>query len=170
MGMEGTTAGVGGSEGRGEMEAVMPRPYSADLRRAALRACARDDGTRRRVARRYGIAESTLYGWLRQERDEDRRGPKPHAGGRPRAIDAEGEAALRELVAANNDATLAEYAVAFEARTGREVSPPMVCKALQRLGLGRKRRRSGPPSGTGRTWPRSAPPTATRPPRPSPPT
>ena len=148
----------------------MPRPYSADLRRAALRACARDDGTRRRVARRYGIAESTLYGWLRQERDEDRRGPKPHAGGRPRAIDAEGEAALRELVAANNDATLAEYAVAFEARTGREVSPPMVCTALQRLGLGRKKRRSGPPSGTGRTWPRSAPPTATRPPRPSPPT
>jgi transposase len=149
----------------------MPRPYSADLRRAALRACARNDGPRRRIARRYGIGESTLYGWLRQEREEDRRGPKPHAGGRPRTIDAEGEAAPRELVAADNDARLAEYAVAFEAHTGQKVSPPMVCKALKRLGLGRKKRRSaGPSSRTGRTWPRSAPPTATRPPRPSPPT
>ena len=126
----------------------MPRPYSADLRRAALRACARNDGPRRRIARRYGIGESTLYGWLRQEREEDRHGPKPHAGGRPRTIDA----------------------VAFEAHTGQKVSPPMVCKALKRLGLGRKKRRSGPSSRTGRTWPRSAPPTATRPPRPSPPT
>jgi transposase len=152
----------------------MPRPYSADLRRAALRACARNDGPRRRIARRYGIGESTLYGWPRQEREEDRRGPKPHAGGRPRTIDAEGEgegegegeAALRELVAADNDATLAEYAVAFEAHTGQKVSPPMVCKALKRLGLGRKKRRSGPSSRTGRTWPRSAPPTTTRLPRP----
>jgi transposase len=147
----------------------MPQPYSADLRRAALRACARDDGTRRRIARRYGVAESTLYGWLRQERGEGRRRPKPHAGGRPRVIDAEGEAALRGLVAADDDATLAEYAAAFATRTGRKVSVPMVCKALKRLGLGRKKRRPGPPSRTGRTWPRSAPPTATRPPRPTPP-
>ena len=131
----------------------MPQPYSADLRRAALRACARDDGTRRRIARRYGVGESTLYGWLRQEREEGRRRPKPHAGGRPRVIDAEGEAALRELVVADNDATLAEYAAAFATRTGRKVSVPMVCKALKRLGLGRKKRRSGPPSRTGRMSP-----------------
>ena len=148
----------------------MPRPYSADLRRAALRACARGDDTRRRIARRYGTGESTLYGWLRQEREEDRRRPKPHSGGRARVIDAAGEAILRELAAADNDATLAEYAAAFEARTGRKVSAPMVCKALERLGLGRKKRRSGPPSRIGRMWPRSAPPTGRRPPRPSLPT
>ncbi len=154
-----------GWEGVTGMEGAMPRPYSADLRRAALRACAHDDGTRRRIARRYGIGESTLYGWLRQEREEDRRRPKPHSGGRVRVIDAAGEAILGELVAADNDATLAEYAAAFEVRTGRKVSVPMVCKALKRLGLGRKKRRSGLPSRIGRMWPRSAPPTGTRPPR-----
>lgn len=148
----------------------MPRPYSADLRRAALRACARDDDTRRRIARRYGIGESTLYGWRRQEREEDRRRPKPHSGGRVRVINAAGEVILRELVAADNDATLAAYAAVFEARTGRKVSAPMVCKALKRLGLGRKKRRSGLPSRIGRMWPRSAPPTGTRSPRPSLPT
>ena len=147
----------------------MPRPYSADLRRAVLRACARGDGTRWRIARRFGLGESPLYGWLRPERAEDRRRPKPHAGGRPRIVDAEGDAVLRGLVAAGNDATLAEYAAAFEARTGREVSVPMVCKALKRLGLGRKKRRSGPPSRTGRRSPWSAAPTGTRSAAPIPP-
>jgi transposase len=148
----------------------MPRPYSADLRGCALRACARGDGPRRRIARRFGVAESTPpYGWLKQEREEDRRRAKPHAGGRSRVIDADGEAVLRELVAADNDATLAEYAAAFTARTGRAVSGPMVCKALERLGLVRKEGTCGPASGTARTWPRSVPPTARTPPRPIPP-
>jgi transposase len=151
------------------MEAAMPRPYSADLRGCALRACARGDGPRRRIARRFGVSESTLYGWLKQEREEDRRRAKPHAGGRSRVIDADGEAVLRDLVAADNDATLAEYAAAFTARTGHAVSGPMVCKALKRLGLGRKKRPCAPTSASGRTWPRSVPPTARTPARPIPP-
>jgi transposase len=151
------------------MKAAMPRPYSADLRGCALRACARGDGTRERIARRFGVSESTLYGWLRQAREEERRRAKPHAGGRSRVIDAEGEAVLKELVAADNDATLAEYAAAFTARAGRAVSGPMVRKALKRLGLGRKKRPCGPASGTARTWWRSAPPTARTPARSIPP-
>lgn len=146
----------------------MPRPYSADLRGCALRACARGDGTRARIARRFGVSESTLYGWLKQEREEDRRRARPHAGGRPRVIDTGGEVVLRELVAADNDATLAEYAAAFTARTGHAVSGPMVCKALERLRLGRKKRPCGPASGTARTWSRSVPPTARTPARPTP--
>ena len=147
----------------------MPRPYSADLRGCALRASARGDGTRERIARRVGIAESTLYGWLRQEREEDRRrAAKPHAGGRSRVIDAGGETVLKELVAADNDATLAEYAAAFTARAGHAVSGPMVCKALKRLWLGRKKRPCGLASGTARMWSRSVPPTARTPARPIP--
>jgi transposase len=113
-----------------------------------LRACARGEGSRGQIARRFRVGESTVYDRLRLERAEDRRRPEPHAGGRPRVIDGEGEAVLKELVAADNDATLAEYAVAFTARSGHEVSVPMVCKALKRLGLGRKKdatgRRAGP--------------------------
>ena len=80
-------------------------------------------------------------------------------------IDAEGETVLKELVAADNDATLAEYAAAFTARAGRAVSGPMVCKALKRLGLVRKKRPCGPASGTAGTWSRSVPPTARTPAR-----
>jgi transposase len=137
----------------------MPRPYSADLRVRALRACAREDGTRARIARRFGVAQSTLDGWLRQERAEGRRRPKPHAGGRRRLLDEGGERVLRELVEADRDATPAEYAAAFAARTGRELTGPQVCVALGRLGLRRKKRRCGPTSATARTSPPSARPT-----------
>ena len=138
----------------------MPRPYSADLRLRVLRACAREEGTRQQIARHFRVSESTVYGWLRQARDEDRRRAKPHAGGRERVIDAAGDAVLRALVAEDNDATLAEYAAAFQARTGHRVSPSMVCKALKRLGLPRKKRRCGPASRAGLMWSRSGPPTA----------
>ncbi len=138
----------------------MPRPYSADLRLRVLRACVREEGTRQQIARRFRVSESTVYGWLRQARDEDRRRAKPHAGGRERVIDAAGDAVLRALVAEDNDATLAEYAAAFQARTGHRVSPSMVCKALKRLGLPRKKRRCGPASRAGLMWSRSGPPTA----------
>ncbi len=142
-------------------EASTPRPYSADLRGRVLRACARGEGSRGRIARRFRVGESTVYDWLRLGRAEDRRRPKPHAGGRPRVIDSEGEVVLKELVAADNDATLAEYAAAFEARTGRQASAPMICKALERLGLGRQKRRSGPASRTGTMSPGSGRPTRT---------
>jgi transposase len=142
------------------MEDAMPRPYSADLRLRVLRACAREEGTRQQIARRFRVSESTVYGWLRQAREEERRHPKPHAGGRARVIDAEGDAVLQALVTEDSDATLAEYAAAFQARTGRVVLPPMVCKALKRLSLPRKKRRSGPASRAGLTWSRSGPPMA----------
>ncbi len=136
----------------------MSRPYSADLRLRVLRACAREEGTRQQIARRFRVSESSVYGWLRQARKEDRRRAKPHAGGRVRVIDAAGDAVLRALVAEDNDATLAEYATLFQARTGRAVSPSMVCKALKRLDLPRKKRRCGPANRAGRMWSRSGPP------------
>jgi transposase-like protein len=68
----------------------MPRPYSADLRERALRACARAEASRAEIARRFEVAEATLYGWLKQAREEGRREAKPHAGGPAPTIDAAG--------------------------------------------------------------------------------
>ena len=130
----------------------MPRPYSADLRERVLAACERREGTREGIARRFLVAASTLYSWLGAAREEGRRAPKPCRGGtRP----AGGEAAtLAALVRERNDATLAEYAALLAGRTGIERSPSALCRALKALGLVRKKRRSGPPSRTARTWPR----------------
>ena len=132
----------------------MPRPYSADLRERVLAASERREGTQGAIARRFGICEATVENWLRQARQEGRRGPKPHAGGpRPR-LDADALAVLHALVREDNAATLQEYAARLAARTGVRGSPPVLCRALQRLGWPRKKRPSGRAS---RTRPRSPP-------------
>ena len=130
----------------------MPRAYSTDLRERALAACEAGDGSQSAVARRYRIGERTLSGWLKLAREEGRRSPKARRGGtRP----VGGEAAtLAALVAERNDATLAEYADLLADRAGVRRGPSALCRALKALGLVRKERRSRPPSGTGRTWPR----------------
>ena|SRR5215207_7133803 len=131
----------------------MPRAYSTDLRERALAAYEAREGSQARVAERYRIGERTLSGWLRAAREEGRRAPKPCRGG-TRPAGGEAAATLAALVRERNDATLAEYAALLAGRTGIERSPSALCRALKALGLVRKKRRSGPPSRTARTWPR----------------
>jgi transposase len=140
----------------------MPRPYSTDLRERALGACERGEGSQEEIARRFGVCPATVSNWRRIARVEGRRAAKPHSGGvRPR-LDAPALAALRELVAEDNQATLVEYAARLAGRTGVRVSEPVLCQALKRLRLTRKKRRFGRPSRIGpRSWP-SASATASR--------
>jgi transposase len=141
---------------------MMPRPYSADLRERALAACERRDGSRAEIARRFSVGVSTLYGWLKQAREEGRRAAKPAAGGGPLLGGDEGCATLKGVLTERGDATLAEVADELAARTGRRWSPSALCRALERLGWPRKKRRSGPRSRTAALSPRSAPPGAGR--------
>jgi transposase len=130
----------------------MPRAYSTDLRGRVLAAYEAGEGSQAEVAGRYRVGERTLSGWLKAVREQGRREPKPRARG-PAPLDGAG-AALAELVAEQNDATLAEYALRLAERTGVRRSPAALCRALKALGLVRKKRRSGRPSRTARTWPR----------------
>jgi transposase len=130
----------------------MPRAYSLDLRERALVACEVGEGSQAEVARRFRVGERTLARWLRVARHEGRRGPKVPA--RCRCL-VGGEASARaELVDEQNDATLAEYAERRAACTGVRRSLAAVCRALKRLGLGRKKRHPGRPSRTARMLPR----------------
>ncbi len=113
----------------------MERPYSTDLRERVLRACEVGEESQGAIARRFEISESAVGSWVRQLRQDGRREPKPHGRGFASILDENDAAVLRSLVAAKNDATLAEYAQAFTARTGEEISPASICRALQRHGL-----------------------------------
>ncbi len=113
----------------------MGRPYSTDLRERVLRACEVGDESQAAIARRFEISESAVRSWVRQLRQDGRRTPKPHGRGFRSILEEDDGAVLRALVAANNDATLAEYTRAFTARTGEEISESGVCRALQRHGL-----------------------------------
>src|SRR4051794_19645351 len=130
----------------------MPRAYSADLRERVLAAYERGEGRQSEVARLYEVGERTLSAWLKAAREEGRRAPEPRRGGRA-PVGGEREA-LAGLVAERNDATLREYADLLAERVGIRRSPSALCRALKALGLVRRKRRPGPPGGTGRRWPR----------------
>jgi transposase len=130
----------------------MPAPYSADLRRRVLAACAAHEASRAELARRYRIGESTLYRWLEAERVDGRTEAKPHAGGASSRFDA---AVLRQLYEAQPDATLAEVAARYGARTRVAISVSSVERLVQLLDLRRKKKGAarggaGPPRCGGR--------------------
>jgi len=140
---------------------------SVDLRERVLAAHERREGSQRVLAERFGIAVGTVNGWLRQAR-EGRRAPLRRRGG-PEALGGAGPEVLTALAAERPDATLAEYAAMLAERVGRRFSPAVLCRALRRAGLRRKKKpctranESGPTSpppgqrGGPRSWGRSIP-------------
>ena len=133
----------------------MARPYSADLRERVLLAHEGGEVGATALARRFRLGLSTVYRWLAEIRSEGRRAAWPMGHGR--ALLGGAEDVPRALASEQHDATLAEYAELFAARTGQRRSPSAICRALRRLGLPRKKSRSAPRSRTARTWPRLVP-------------
>lgn len=125
----------------------MPSPYSLDLRQRVIAACEAGEHTRAEIARQFQLSESTLYDWLQRHRRGKALTALPHAGGPSSALD---EQLLRELVRAKNDATLEEYAQAYQEQTGRRYSVSMLSRALKALKLSRKERRYAPRSTSSR--------------------
>jgi transposase len=135
---------------------------SADLRERVLSAHERREGSQRVLAERFGVAVGTVNGWLRQAR-AGRRAPPRRRGGRT-ALGGAGPEDLTAMVAERPDATLAEYAAMLAERVGRRFSPAVLCRALRRAGLRRKKKpctqanKSGPmlrlhgPPGGPRSW------------------
>lgn len=121
----------------------MPRAYSQDLRSRVLAAAHLDRWSHRALAARFQVGESTVRLWLRQERTTGQTTPKRGHGAPPRIRDA-GAQVLGDLVAAQNDATLAELATRYRARTGVAVGIMAVWRACRRLGLKRKRKKRAP--------------------------
>ena len=114
----------------------MPRAYSVDLRERSL--CALASGIpAAEVARLFDVSQSSLYRWQRQQRTQGMLTPG-QSPGRPCAIPAERDDALRAQVAAP-DATLAEHCVQWASTHGVPVSPATTCRALKRRGLPRKK-------------------------------
>jgi transposase len=114
----------------------MPGPYSVDLRQRVIATCDEGKLSRREIAGLYDVGESTIYTWLKLRKARNSLAPRPHTGGRPSELDS---AVLDELVEAENDRTLAEYAAAYAGRRGRLYSISHLCRGLKSARLRRKK-------------------------------
>lgn len=120
------------------------KAYSTDLREKIALAYEHNDYTLDDVAELFDVGRRTVARFVQKQRARLSLAPQPHAGGYPTALTARTLSTLRDKVVETPDATLAELACYLKTKARVQVHPSTVCRALQRLGLPRKKRRSLP--------------------------
>ncbi|MBA3712748.1 MAG: transposase [Pyrinomonadaceae bacterium] len=113
--------------------------YSDDLReRIILFFENHPDYTQQEIADEFGASRSFVEKLLQRWRATGSAAALPRGGGQQRLL-ATHEQKLRELVAAQPDATLVELREKIASATKLSVSAATMCRALQRLDLKRKK-------------------------------
>src|SRR5262245_59077888 len=118
--------------------------YSLDLRKRIVDAVERGVETKREIARLFGVHETYVYKLLRQKRERGDLAPLPHGGGAQAKLNEDQLMLSSDLVAEFPDLTLDELLEQLNKKARVDVSVPTVWRALDALGLSRKKRRSAP--------------------------
>src|SRR5262245_45145097 len=113
--------------------------YSLDLRKRIVDAVERGVGTIGEIAALFGVHQSFIYKLLRQKRARGDIAPLPHGGGAEAKLNEDQLMILTELVAKSPDATLDQLREQMKKWTRIEVSVPTIWRALDALGLSRKK-------------------------------
>lgn len=113
--------------------------YSSDLRERVIAAVREADLTQPEIAARFSVSLSAVEEWWRTFRESGRIAALPFAGGAKRVL-APHAALIRQLVAEQPDATLAELCARVAAQTGVHANPSMMCRELRILNLPRKKK------------------------------
>jgi len=120
---------------------------SIDLRRAVLRFWQSTRWSYARVGVAMGVGESTVKRLVRLYRETGDVYPRTAKRGRKPLCSEHGLALLGELVEQHPDATLAELSAGFADLASVHLAISTVHRALRRLQITRKKRRSMPPNG-----------------------
>ena len=123
------------------------RGLSEDLRERVVR---RYEGGKRaeEVAAHFEVSVRSVYRFVKLSREgKSLAAQKP--GGQQSIVEREGlHEVIRGLVEKDSEAELRTYVAQLEQKTGVVMSTPSMCRALQKLGLTRKKRRNNPKSAT----------------------
>jgi transposase len=112
------------------------QPLSNDLRQRILDAVDHREGSRRKLAARFKVNTSTITRLLQLRRQTGSFEPRSHGGGVAPTLDHDALERLRKLVQETPDATL----VMLKQKLGVSGSRMIICRALQKLGLPRKKK------------------------------
>ena len=138
------------------------KPYHIDLRKRIVDAYRKAEGSVRELAVRFKVAPKTVQNYLNLERETGGVEPRPHSGGVAPKLDDAGVREVRAVVAEKSDRTLAEIAGELDRRCHVRVGITTVWRALDRLGITRKKRRGAPRNRSGPRSRRSVRPSSSR--------
>ena len=120
------------------------KSYSVDLREKIVAAHLQKNLSIRKVANIFSGSKSLVQKLVKQQKLEGNLQSKPR--GKPRFSHlTHAEIELRDLVETYPDATLIELCELFADKTNNLVGRSAMCRALQKLGLSRKKKQSGVP-------------------------
>ena len=122
------------------------KAYSLDLRQKIVESYEAGGISQRQVATQFRVSPFFVVKVLRLHRRGEQLQAKRRGGRVKPLLTAEMREYLRNLLAVQNDLSLAELSSLIESEFGLKVSPPTVCRALQRMNLRRKKRASLPAS------------------------
>lgn len=123
------------------------RGLSEDLRERIIRRY-ESGKTAEEVATHFEVSVRSVYRFVKLAREgKSLAAQKP--GGKQSVMEREGlQRVIRSLVEEDSEAELGTYVAQLEQKTGVVMSTPSMCRALQKLGLTRKKRRNSPKSAT----------------------
>lgn len=116
----------------------MARAISLEVREKIVSAYKRGLGTQEEIADMFDVTRRTVSSFINKALNDDLN-PKKQTG-RPGSIDHEGLNILKDIVLHEPDKTLSEYCVFFEEETDIFISRPVMCRALKKLKLRRKKK------------------------------
>ena len=112
--------------------------YSLDLRQRIIDAC-NSGQTEREVAQRFAVSLGSVQRYKRRLKQRATLEQKPWPGRAPKIKNDQKEA-LKQLVAADSNATLESLAEAWFEKHGIEVTLDVMSKTLARFGITHKKR------------------------------
>lgn len=129
----------------------MPAPKSNEVRKIIINLIKQNILTNLQIAQVIEADPGTVNNIYQLYKKTGSIEPKPHRGGNPGWFLDSDDALLRQIVNEDNDATLAELAHAFQAKTGELPAISTLFDALVRLGITLKKKRKLPLKETDRT-------------------
>lgn len=113
--------------------------HGLDLRTRIVDAYEGGEGSIREVAERFAVSPSTVQDYLKLKRETGRLEPRPVCGGVAPLISDDDLEKVQQLVDEQPDATTEEFADKLADKLAIAVSRPTMGRALQRLGVTRKK-------------------------------
>ncbi|OSO94033.1 transposase [Cylindrospermopsis raciborskii CENA303] len=117
----------------------MPKPYSVDLRNRVIVAWAAQEGSQRQLADRFKVSLSFVRNLVRRYRETGQVEPKQCGGYEKPIIEGQYLNMIKAWIDEKNDLLLSELCDRLREKTGINVSITTMHRALQKLGLRRKK-------------------------------
>lgn len=119
------------------------KAYSLDFRQKIMEVHHEGKTSQRQLAERFNVALSFIEKLIKQEKETGSIAPKGHGGGAKSKLTTDQKQVVADLVAVNNDATLAELCDQLEEWVGVRISRSTMGRLTQQLNLTVKKNVSG---------------------------